>query len=181
MVNLVKGQKVDLTKAAPGMTEVTIGLGWDVGNGVSIDLDASVALVDENDKGLTLVYFGKQSAPGVKHSGDNLTGEGDGDDEQIFINLPEIQEDVHKLKFIVNIYDAVSRRQNFGQVQNAFIRVVNKVTNEEMLRYDLSEDYSIETGVIIGEMYRHNGEWKFAALGDGFENGLTEICTNLGL
>ncbi len=117
----------------------------------------------------------------VQHLGDNLTGEGDGDDEQIQINLAKVPASVEKISFTVTIHEADVRAQNFGQVSNAFIRILNSDSNEELIRYDLSEDYSIETSVVVAELYRHNGEWKFAATGAGFEGGLAALCTNFGI
>jgi tellurium resistance protein TerD len=181
-VCLVKGQKVDLTKGNDGLKVLAVGLGWDVSShGGDFDLDASAILVDADGKARSskdLVYFGnKEHFEGaVKSSGDNLTGEGAGDDEVISVDLSKVADDVKRIVFVINIYDADNRNQNLGMVQNAFVRVVNSDNKEELVRYDLSEDFSIETGVSIGEVYRHNGEWKFAALGQGFERGLKEIC-----
>lgn len=186
-VSLTKGQKVDLTKTNPGLTQVMIGLGWDVNRydgGSAFDLDASAFLCGGSgrvEKDTNFVFYGNLSTKGVKHMGDNLTGEGDGDDEQILINLNEIDADVQKIAFSVTIYDAENRHQNFGMVENAFIRVVNPSTNEELIRYDLGEDFSVETAVVVAELYRHNGEWKFNAIGSGFAGGLKALCGNYGI
>lgn len=185
-INLQKGQKIDLTKTNPGLTDVTVGLGWDpvqksaksglfgaIRTAVSsnIDCDASVLLLQQ-DRLVTeqdIVSFRKlQSNCGtVRHSGDNLTGHGNGDDEQVFVALNNLPAKYNKIVFIVNIFAAASRKQDFGMIQNAFIRLVNSRTNEELVRYDLSENYAGKTSLILGELYRHNGEWKFAALGTG--------------
>ncbi len=176
-LNLTKGQKVSLTKEAPGLNEVIIGLGWDVaGSGASIDLDASVVELNGDKKYQNLVYFARKKSAGIKHAGDNLTGAGDGDDEQIFITLGDVTAE--RLKFAVNIYQAQSKGQNFGQIENAFVRIVDKATNKEILKYDLSEDHSTATGIVIGELYKHNGEWKFAASEEGFVGDLNAL-TNL--
>jgi stress response protein SCP2 len=187
-INLQKGQKIDLTKGNPGLAKLMVGLGWDAvvkpggkgllgglfgggGGNKDIDCDASVFMLDANGK-LTkknnLIYFGnKNSACGsVKHMGDNLTGEGEGDDEQIFVEVGKVPQDVSRLVFVVNIYQAVQRKQDFGMIKNAFIRVVNQSNNQELCKYNLSEGYAGKTSLIAGEVYRHNGEWKFAALGE---------------
>ena len=172
-INLSKGQKVDLTKGNPGLKNIMVGLGWDVNafdSGADFDLDAAAFLVGENGK-----------CPTVKHMGDNLTGEGDGDDEQIQIDLSKIPANISKVAFTVTIYDAETRRQNFGQVSNAFIRIVDETTNQELIRYDLGEDFSIETAVVVGELYRHDGEWKFNAIGSGFQGGLAALCGHYGI
>ena len=188
-ISLQKGQKVDLTKTNPGLTKILAGLGWDVNKydgGSAFDLDVSVFLTGAdgkvtNDK--NFVFYGNLQDPSasVVHLGDNLTGEGDGDDEQITIDLAKVPADVEKISFSVTIYEAQERKQNFGQVSNAFIRIVNADNNEELIRYDLGEDFSIETAVVIAELYRHNGEWKFNAIGSGFEGGLAALCNNFGV
>lgn len=188
-INLTKGQKVDLTKSNPGIKNLLVGLGWDTNKysgGHNFDLDASVFLVNANGKCRNekdFVYFNNLEHPtgSVILSGDNLTGEGDGDDEDLKVVLDKIPADVEKLIFAVSIYDAEDRGQNFGQVSNAYIRVVNDDTSQEVIRYDLSEDYSLETAIVVGEMYRHNGEWKFAAIGSGFEGGFGTLCKTYGL
>ncbi len=188
-ISLKKGQKVDLTKTNPGLKDVLIGLGWDVNRydgGKDFDLDASVFLLGANGKVASdddFVFYGnlKHKSGGVEHLGDNLTGKGDGDDEQIKVYLDKIPADVQKIDFTVTIYEATERNQSFGQVENAFIRVVNAATNEELIRYDLGEDFSVETAVVVGELYRHNGEWKFNAIGSGFEGGLASLGRNFGV
>ena len=188
-INLTKGQKVDLTKGNPGLKNIMIGLGWDVNafdSGANFDLDASVFMVGENGKCPTdqeFIFYGnlKHKSGSVEHMGDNLTGEGDGDDEQIKIDLSKIPENIARVAFTVTIYDAENRRQNFGQVSNAYIRIVDTVTNQEIIRYDLGEDFSIETSAVFGELYKHNGEWKFNAIGSGFQGGLAALCENFGV
>lgn len=188
-VNLTKGQKVDLTKTNPGLTKIVVGLGWDVNKydgGHDFDLDAAAFLLSGAGKVASdadfIFYGNKNHASGsVIHTGDNLTGEGDGDDEQIKIDLGIVPAGIEKIDFSVTIYDAEARGQNFGQVSNAYIRVVNEATGEELIRYDLGEDYSIETAVVVGELYRNNGEWKFNAIGSGFQGGLSALCGNFGV
>jgi len=188
-VNLTKGQKVDLTKGNPGLKNIMVGLGWDINtfdSGVAFDLDASAFLVGEDGRCITdkeFIFYGnlEHVSGSVKHMGDNLTGEGDGDDEQVQVNLSSIPANVAKIAFTVTIHDAESRRQNFGQVSNAFIRIVDESTNTELIRYDLGEDFSIETAVVVGELYRHNGEWKFNAIGSGFQGGLAALCGHYGI
>ncbi len=188
-VNLTKGQKVDLTKTNPGLTKIVVGLGWDVNKydgGHDFDLDAAAFLLSGAGKVASdadFVFYGnKNHASGsVIHTGDNLTGAGDGDDEQIKIDLGIVPAGIEKIDFTVTIYDAEARGQNFGQVSNAYIRVVNEATGEELIRYDLGEDYSIETAVVVGELYRNNGEWKFNAIGSGFQGGLSALCGNFGV
>ena len=166
-----------------------IGLGWDVNafdSGANFDLDASVFMVGENGKCPTdqeFIFYGnlKHKSGSVEHMGDNRTGEGDGDDEQIKIDLSKIPENIARVAFTVTIYDAENRRQNFGQVSNAYIRIVDTVTNQEIIRYDLGEDFSIETAVVVGEIYRINGEWKFNAIGSGFQGGLAALCGHYGI
>lgn len=188
-INLTKGQKVDLTKGNPSLTKLMVGLGWDVNafdSGSAFDLDASAFLCGANGKCPTekeFVFYGnlEHTSGAVKHMGDNLTGEGDGDDEQIQVDLSMVPANVEKIAFTVTIYDAEGRKQNFGQVSNAFIRIVDEVTNTEIIRYDLGEDFSIETAVVVGELYRHNGEWKFNAIGSGFQGGLAALCGHYGI
>lgn len=188
MVNLVKGQKVDLTKGNEGLKEIVIGLGWDTNkyDGDNFDMDASAFLLGGNGRVKNsddFVYYNNLRHPSgaVIHTGDNLTGEGAGDDEQIIVDLSKVPADVEKIDFTVTIYDAASRMQNFGMVSNAYIRVVNKDTNEELIRYDLGEDYSTETAMVLGELYRHNGEWKFNAIGAGYSGGLQALCNSFGI
>ena len=188
-INLSKGQKVDLTKGNASLKHIMVGLGWDVNafdSGADFDLDASAFMCGANGKCPTekeFVFFGNLEHPSgaVKHLGDNLTGEGDGDDEQIFVDLKAIPESVDKIAFTVTIYEAQERRQNFGQVSNAYIRIVDEDTNQELIRYDLGEDFSIETAIVVGELYRHNGEWKFNAIGSGFQGGLAALCGHYGI
>ena len=188
-INLSKGQKVDLTKGIPGLKKLMVGLGWDVNafdTGADFDLDASAFMLGENGKCPTekeFVFYGnlEHKSGSVKHMGDNLTGEGDGDDEQIQIDLSKVPSNVVRIAFTVTIYDAEGRRQNFGQVSNSFIRIVDEVTNTELIHYDLGEDFSIETAVVVGELYRHNGGWKFNAIGSGFQGGLAALCGHYGI
>ena len=188
-INLSKGQKVDLTKGNPGLKNIMVGLGWDVNafdSGADFDLDAAAFMVGENGKCPTekeFVFYGNLVHPSesVKHMGDNLTGEGDGDDEQIKIDLSKIPANITKIAFTVTIYDAEARRQNFGQVSNAFVRIFNEVTGEEILRYDLGEDFSIETAVVFGELYKNGDEWKFNASGSGYQGGLAALCNSYGV
>jgi tellurium resistance protein TerD len=187
-VSLQKGGNVSLEKVAPGMTKMLLGLGWDARatDGADFDLDASLFMVGENGKvridGDFIFYNNLKSACGaVEHTGDNTTGEGDGDDESVKVNLSTMPADVHKVIIGVTIHDAESRGQNFGQVSNAYIRVVNEDSNTEVTRYDLSEDYSTETAMVFGELYRHNSEWKFKAIGQGFAGGLKPMAQQYGV
>ena len=188
-VSLSKGQKVDLTKGNPGLSKIIVGLGWDTNKydgGADFDLDAAAFLLAANGKVASdsdFVFYGnlKHSSGGVEHMGDNLTGEGDGDDEQIKVNLAAVPASVDKIGFTVTIYEAESRKQNFGQVSNAYIRIVDETSNAELIRYDLGEDFSVETAVVVGELYRNNGEWKFNAIGSGFQGGLKGLCQNYGV
>ena len=188
-INLSKGQKVDLTKGNPGLKNIMVGLGWDVNafdSGADFDLDAAAFMLGETGKCPTekeFVFYGNLEHPSeaVKRMGDNLTGEGEGDDEQIQIDLAKIPANIAKIAFTVTIYDAEVRRQNFGQVSNSFIRIVDESTGAELIKYDLGEDFSIETAVVVGELYRHNGEWKFNAIGSGFQGGLAALCAHYGI
>jgi tellurium resistance protein TerD len=188
-ISLQKGQKVDLTKGNAGLTKIFIGLGWDTNKydgGYDFDLDASAFLTGENGKvqaDTDFVFYGnlKHASGAVEHTGDNLTGEGDGDDEVINVDLSKIPANVAKIAFTVTIYDPEVRAQNFGMVSNAFIRVVNANGGAELIRYDLGEDYSIETAVVVAEIYRHGTEWKFNAIGSGFAGGLKALCQNFGV
>ena len=182
-ISLQKGQKVSLTKGNPGLKKVVVGLGWDVNQfdtGGEFDLDAAAFLLGDSED---FVFYGNLTHPSgsVQHMGDNLTGEGDGDDEQIKIDLTKVPTDVTKIAFTATIYEPEQRRQNFGQVNNAFIRIYNEETGEEMLRYDLGEDFSIETAVVFGELYKNNNEWKFNAIGSGYQGGLAALCANYGV
>ena len=188
-ISLQKGQKVSLTKGNPGLTKVVVGLGWDVNNfdtGGDFDLDAAAFLLGESGKVTSsgdFVFYGnlRHSSGAVEHLGDNLTGEGAGDDEQIRIDLTKVPANIQRIAFTVTIYEAESRRQNFGQVSNAFIRIVDQATGTELIRYDLAEDFSIETAIVVGELYRHSGEWKFNAIGSGFQGGLAALCGHYGI
>lgn len=189
MVNLVKGQKVDLTKGNPGLTKINAGLGWDVNafdSGTAFDLDAEVFLLGENGKVTSdadFIFYSNPTHPSgsVEHTGDNRDGAGEGDDETVRIDLSAVPASITKIVFTVTIYEAAARNQNFGQVQNAFIRIYDPNTSEELLRYDLTEDFSIETALVIGEIYRHNGEWKFNAVGAGYQGGLEALCRSYGV
>lgn len=188
-INLVKGQKIDLTKGNPGLKKVIIGLGWDTNKysgGFDFDLDASVFLVGSNgrtnyDEDFIFYNNLKSRNEAVIHTGDNRTGEGDGDDEQILLEFAKMPADVDRMAVTVTIHEAMKRGQNFGQVSNAYVHVMNEETGEEVLRYDLGEDFSIETAIVVCEIYRNNGEWKFSAIGSGFQGGLEALCKNYGL
>lgn len=188
-INLSKGQKVDLTKGNPGLKKLMVGLGWDVNafdSGADFDLDAAAFLLGENGKCPTekeFVFYGnlKHVTESVIHMGDNLTGEGEGDDEEIHVDLSKVPQNISRIAFTVTIYEAEQRRQNFGQVSNSYIRILDGDTNQELIRYDLGEDFSIETAVVVGELYRNNGEWKFNAIGSGFQGGLAALCGHYGI
>lgn len=188
-VSLQKGQKVSLTKDNPGLKKVVVGLGWDVNafdTGGDFDLDAAAFLLNDTGRvgsSSDFVFYGNLSHPSgsVVHQGDNLTGVGDGDDEQIKIDLSKVPDNVTKIAFTVTIYEPEQRKQNFGQVNNAFIRIYNEENGEEMLRYDLGEDFSIETAAVFGELYKNGSEWKFNAIGSGFQGGLAALCANFGV
>ncbi len=188
-ISLSKGQKVDLTKTNPGLSKVIVGLGWDTNRydgGKDFDLDTSVFLLGDNGKvGSDSDFIFYNNATGgngsVVHTGDNRTGAGDGDDEQTNIDLNNVPASVQRITFAITIHDAEARSQNFGQVANAYVRILNGDSNEELIRYDLGEDFSIETALVVGELYRHNGEWKFSAIGSGFQGGLAALATNFGL
>ena len=187
-VSLTKGGNVSLSKEAPGLKAITVGLGWDARatDGAAFDLDASVFLVGADGKvrsdGDFIFYNNLKSGDGsVEHLGDNLTGEGEGDDEQVNVGLAGVPAEVHKAVFAVTIHEAEGRKQNFGMVSNAFIRVVNQDGGTEIARYDLSEDASTETAMIFGEIYRHGDEWKFKAIGQGFAGGLGPLARQHGV
>ncbi len=194
-VNLQKGQKVDLTKGDASLDKIVVGLGWDPvkkaggflagvfgASAPDFDCDASALLLGNGDKlagRADIVYFGnlKHKSESVMHMGDNLTGDGDGDDEQIMVTLSKVPQSIQKLVFVVTIYDCFKRRQDFGQIRNAYIRIFNAKNNQELLKYDLSENYAGKTALIVGEVYRHDGEWKFSAMGEGMTvSGLSEIA-----
>jgi len=187
-VSLTKGGNVSLTKAAPGLTAVTVGLGWDVRttDGRDFDLDASAIACGSNGRVVSdqhFVFFNNLTSPegAIEHTGDNLTGEGEGDDEQIKVNLAGVPAEIDKVVFPVSIYNAEAGGQSFGQVRNAFIRVVNQADNSELARYDLSEDASTETAMVFGELYRNGAEWKFRAVGQGYSSGLAGIARDYGV
>ena len=187
-VSLSKGGNVSLSKEAPGLTEVTVGLGWDprVTDGTEFDLDASIFIVGENGKVLDetgfIFYNNKKSADGsVEHLGDNRSGAGDGDDEVVKVDLTRVPADVEKIVFVVTIHEADARKQNFGQVGGSFIRVVNEKSSAEVVRYDLAEDASTETAMVFAELYRNAGEWKFRAIGQGYAGGLKAVANSYGM
>lgn len=187
-LTLQKGGNLSLSKTDPSLSKILIGLGWDprATDGKEFDLDASAFLVGANGKVRSdadfIFYNQLKSADGsVEHTGDNRTGQGDGDDEVIKVDLSRVPADVQKVVITVTIHDANLRNQNFGQVDNAFIRVVNEVTGGEVVRYDLQEEASVQTAMIFGELYRHNGEWKFRAVGQGFNGGLKAMCDQFGI
>jgi tellurium resistance protein TerD len=188
-VSLSKGQKVSLTKSNPGLKKIMVGLGWDVNQfdtGGEFDLDAAAFMLGENgkvSKSEDFVFYGNLKDPSgsVQSMGDNRTGEGEGDDEQIKVDLTTVPANVSKIAFTCTIYEAEARRQNFGQVNNAFIRLCNEETGEELVRYDLTEDFSIETAVVLGELYRNGSEWKFNAIGSGYQGGLAALCGSFGV
>ncbi|CAD5947413.1 TerD family protein [Planktothrix agardhii] len=184
-VSLTKGQRVSLDKIAPGLSEVFVGLGWDVkvtDTGSDFDLDSSLFLLGANEKLISdnhFIFYNNLTSPdpdkSVQHTGDNLTGVGEGDDEVVKINLKKIPADIQKIIVTVTIHEAQQRHQNFGQVQNAFVRIVNAETKQEVVRYDLVEDYSIETALIMAELYRKDGEWRLNAVGAGYQGGLQTL------
>ncbi|GGD87128.1 TerD family protein [Paenibacillus nasutitermitis] len=188
-INLSKGQKIDLTKSNPGLSKITVGLGWDTNKydgGKDFDLDVSVFLTNAEGKvssDKNFIFFNnKQNENGsVVHTGDNLTGEGEGDDEQVKVDLSSVPADVEKIAFTITIYEASERSQNFGQVSRAYARIVNDANQEELVRFDLGEDFSIETGVVVGELYRNGAEWKFNAIGSGYKDGLAGLTRDYGL
>jgi tellurium resistance protein TerD len=187
-ISLSKGGNVSLTKSAPGLTNILIGLGWDARatDGAGFDLDASAFLLTPDGKvrsDTDFIFFNQPaSADGsVKHLGDNTTGEGEGDDEQMTVDLSKVPADVDKIAISVTIHDAEVRKQTFGMVSQAFVRIVNAGDNSEIVRYDLSEDFSIETALVFGEVYRHSGEWKFKAVGQGFQGGLGAMAKTYGV
>jgi len=184
-ITLAKGQRISLDKVAPGLSEVFVGLGWDVKStdtGTNFDLDASVFLLNSHEKLLSdshLIFYNNPTSSdtnkSVQHLGDNLTGIGEGDDETIKISLSQVPSEVEKISIAITIHEAEKRNQNFGQVQNAFVRLVNEQTKEEAVRYELTEDYSIETALIMVELYRKDGEWRLNAVGCGYQGGLQAL------
>lgn len=187
-ISLKKGENTNLTQQAPLMKKMVIGVGWDARstNGVEFDLDASAFLLTESDKvrsDADFVFYNQKSASdsSVVYGGDNRTGDGDGDDETITIEFGKVPANISKIAICVTIHDAQARGQNFGQVSNAFIRCIDAATNEEHARFDLSEDYSVETAVVFGMVYRHSGSWKFKAVGQGYAGGLMQMCDVYGV
>jgi tellurium resistance protein TerD len=188
-VSLTKGGRVSLSKEVPGLSKIKIGLGWDTNTtdtGMAFDLDASLFMLGENNKttcDLDFIFFNnlKSIDGSVMHQGDNLTGDGDGDDEVIDVDLSKIDLKYHSLAITVTIHDAVTRHQNFGQVRNAFIRVINAVDNKEIVKFELDEDFSAETAVLFGTLYKKDGEWRFKAEGSGFKSGLKGFCDTYGV
>ncbi|CRY84036.1 MULTISPECIES: TerD family protein [Yersiniaceae] len=187
-VSLSKGGNVSLSKEAPTMKNMLVGLGWDTRStdGQDFDLDASAFLLNNAGKvrgDADFIFYNnlKSTDGSVLHTGDNRTGEGDGDDEALKIKLDQIPADVDKIVFVVTIHDATTRRQSFGQVSGAFIRLVNDDNHQEVARYDLTEDASTETAMLFGELYRHNTEWKFRAVGQGYAGGLASVCAQYGI
>lgn len=190
-INLAKGGNISLAKVAPGMTHACVGLGWDPRStdGAPFDLDASAVLVDANGRAVSdahFVFYNNLQDPSgaVVHQGDNLTGEGDGDDESIDVDLPNVEERVARIVFLASIHDADKRRQNFGQVSDAYIRVYDAdapTDDSKVIRFDLGEDASTETALVFGELYRHSGDWKFRAIGQGYTSGLAGVIADYGL
>ncbi|TQM70266.1 tellurium resistance protein TerD [Actinomadura hallensis] len=187
-VSLTKGGNVSLTKQAPGLNAVSVGLGWDLRTttGADFDLDASALVLDASGKIITdrhFVFFNNLRTPdgSVVHSGDNTTGAGEGDDERLEVDFGAMPDAAERVAFAVSIYDADARGQSFGQVRNAYIRVLNRADGTEMARYDLTEDASMETAMVFGELYRHNDEWKFRAVGQGYASGLAGIAMDFGV
>ena len=188
-IMLKKGQKIDLTKGNKSLKKILVGLVWDTNKydgGYDFDLDAAAFCCGDDDKvheDLDFIFYNnlKHESGAIEHLGDNLTGEGEGDDEQIVIDLSLIPARITKINFTVTIHEADERGQNFGQVSNAYVRVVNQENDEELIRYDLGEDFSVETAIVVAQLYKHNGEWKFNAIGSGFAGGLAALCRNFGL
>ena len=187
-ISLNKGGRLSLNKEAPGLTRVLVGLGWDARatDGAAFDLDASAFLLNADGKARSeadFIFYNQLKSPcgSVEHTGDNLTGAGEGDDEAIKVDLSRVPADVQKIAFTVTIHEAETRKQNFGQIGNAYIRVVNADNNTEITRYDLAEDASTETAMIFGEFYRHSGEWRFTAVGQGYSGGLAAMCRQYGI
>ncbi|RDY23787.1 TerD family protein [Romboutsia maritimum] len=188
-ITLKKGQKIDLTKGNPGLKNIKLGLGWDINSfdsGYDYDLDVSIFMLGESQKverDEDFIFYNnlKHISGAVEHLGDNRTGEGEGDDEEILVNLKLIPKHIQKIVVAATIYEAKERKQNFGQVDNSYIRVLNSENEQEILRYDLGEEFSVETAIVACEIYKYNGEWKFSAVGSGFEGGLETLCKTYGL
>jgi len=195
-ISLKKGGKISLVKVAEengvaALDNILVGLGWDVNQysgGGDFDLDATVFVCDASGQALKgndgndgMVYYNNKDVAGIHHTGDNRTGDGEGDDEAIEVTLSQLNPEVEKLAFTVTIYQAEERKQNFGMVSNAYVRLVDKNTGKELLRYDLGEDFSVETGIVVAEVYKKDGEWKFSAVGAGYANGLLGLCRQYGV
>ncbi|MCH7311838.1 MAG: TerD family protein [Acinetobacter sp.] len=187
-ISLNKGGNLSLSKTDPNLVRILIGLGWDerATDGAAFDLDASAFLLTATGKvrgDHDFIFYNqlKSQDHSVEHTGDNRSGQGDGDDETLLVDLSKVSPEIEKIAITVTIHDAHARGQNFGQIANAFIRVVNQDTNVEVVRFDLAEDYSTETAMVFGEVYRHNGEWKFKAVGQGYTGGLAAMCQQYGI
>lgn len=187
-ISLNKGGNLSLSKTDPTLKNILVGLGWDARPtaGADFDLDASAFMVKDDGKvrsDADFIFYNqlRSSCGSVEHTGDNLTGAGDGDDESLIVHLDKVPSDIQRIIVTVTIHDADSRRQNFGQVSNAFIRIVNKDNNNEVARFDLSEDASVETAMVFGEIYKHGGEWKFKAVGQGYAGGLGALARQYGI
>ena len=184
-INLSKGERISLEKVAPGLVKIFIGLGWDINatdTGADFDIDASIFLLDSNDKLISdkhFIFYNNPKSPdpeqSIQQRGDNRTGAGEGDDEIVDVNLKTVPPEVSKMALTVTIHEADKRQQNFGQVTNAFVRIVNCENEEEIIRYDLTEDFSVETALIMAELYRKDGEWRMNAVGAGYEGGLQAL------
>lgn len=188
-ITLAKGQKIDLTKSNPGLKKVRIGLGWDTNKytgGQDFDLDVSVFALGADEKVTSesdLIFYNQPKHPsgGIIHTGDNRTGDGQGDDESVLVELQKLPEAIRSIAFTVTIHEAAARSQNFGMVSNAYVRVINEETNEELMRYDLQDDFSLETALVVAKIYRKDSEWKFGAEGQGFVEGLGKLCSHFGI
>ena len=188
-ISLQKGQRVDLTKDRPSLKNVLIGLGWDINHydgETDFDLDASAFMTKANGKvgnENDFIFYGNLNhvSGSVQHMGDNRTGEGDGDDEVIKVQLDKIPSDYDTISFTVTIYEAEKRLQNFGMVENAYVRLIDEDTGEELVRFDLTEDFSTETALVVAEIYKRDGQWKFAAIGSGYAGGLKALCKEYGI
>ncbi len=188
-ISLYKGQKIDLTKGNPGLSRLLVGLGWDTNKykgGADFDLDAAAFLLGSDGKvtnDMDFVFYNnlKHYSGAVTHTGDNLTGEGEGDDEVIKVDLSKVPPIISKITFTVTIHEAEQRRQNFGQVSNAYIHILDEANNKELIRYDLGEDFSVETAVVVGEIFRSGQDWKFNAIGSGYKGGLRSLCLDFGV
>lgn len=187
-ISLNKGGNVNLSKEAPNLENILVGLGWDARatDGKDFDLDASIFMVKEDGQVPSdsfFIFYNQLKSPdgSVEHTGDNLTGDGEGDDETVHVTLSKVPPEIQRIVIVVTIHDAEARRQNFGQVSNAFVRLVNRDNNQEVVRFDLSEDYSTETAMAFGEIYRHGGDWKFKAVGQGYAGGLAALARQHGV